>query len=348
MKMVKRLTSLVMVVVLSVVSTVSVFAAEVESPTFKDVVVGSPYYEAVEYLADKGVVKGCGDSLFNPNNNITLNHFAIMMIRAFGDKQYENRLLPICFSNGWIDISTVSQDPNGDISRGGAYQALFTAKNVSVFSESNNRVGWEDYANSVEKLTGIMSGDLSKGITRGEIAELFYYFMTNDVVIEVPEELKGIVFINETQNLGNYVAAFEKVPSVVLEKFKTEGWKIDLTNRNLGKYLEETGVVANGLCDYGNKIISLKTPYSLVHELGHFVDYLSDYNLGIDELYSKEGNILGEELGYKVDNSREYFAEYFVCYIYAKEEIAELEILKEKTPLTFKYFEKLENNGWVM
>ena len=37
-----------------------------------------------------------------------------------------------------------------------------------------------------------------------------YYFMTNDVVIEVPEELKGIVFINETQNLGNYVAVFEK------------------------------------------------------------------------------------------------------------------------------------------
>lgn len=336
-----------MVVVLSVVSTVSVFAAEVESPTFKDVDVGSPYYEAVEYLADKGVVKGCGDSLFNPNNNITLNHFAIMMIRAFGDKQYENRPLPICFSNGWIDISTVSQDPNSDITRGGVYQALFTVNNVSVFNDGDKRISWGDYANTVEKLVGLKNDkDLRQGITRGEVAELIYYFMTNDIQIEVPEILKGLVIENESQNIGNYVYAFEKVPNVVLEKFKQDGWKINLTNKEFAKYQAEMGVLANGLCDYSAKMISLKTPSSLVHEFGHYVDYISDYQIGIDDLYSLEGDALAEIKGAKAANSHEYFAEYFDRYINAKINLGDLDVLREKTPNTFKYFSELESDNW--
>lgn len=240
----------------------------------------------------------------------------------------------------------VSQEPNSEISRGGLYQTLFTVNNISVFSESGKRVGWDDYANAIEDLIGIRNGELGNGITRGEVAELFYYFMTNDIVIELPDVLKDVVIENDIQNVGNYVVAFEKIPTAVLTEFNKLGWKIDLTNKELTKYQSETGVVVNGLCDYVNKLISLRTPSSLVHEFGHFVDYISDFDLGIDELFELEGFVFEEYKGYKIDNSREYFAEYFDYYISAKTDNKKLEFLKESTPQTFEYFKVLEENNW--
>lgn len=342
MKRVLRILSLGLVICM--LSSICVFADE--NSTFIDVPIGSSSYEAVEYLADKGVVKGCGDSLFNPNKNITLNQFAIMLVRAFGDVKYEDRPLPICYQNGWIDMFTVSQDPNGEITRGGLYQALFTVNNVSVFSGNGKRVSWVDYANIVEDLIGISNDNLENGITRGEVAELFYYFMTNDIVIELPEVLKDIVFENDIQNVGNYVAAFEKIPTVVLAEFKELGWKIDLTNKELTKYQSENGSVVNGLCDYFNKTISLRTPSSLVHEFGHFVDYISDFDLGIDGLFELEGAVFEEYKGHKIDNSHEYFAEFFNEYINLRNDSEKLNILREKMPETFKYFSDLEVNNW--
>ena len=84
----------------------------------------------------------------------------------------------------------------------------------------------------------------------------------------------------------------------------------------------------------------------MVHEFGHFVDYIADYDLGIDTLFEIEGTVFGEEKGHTLDNSREYFAEYFDYYISAKMNNERLEFLKESTPQTFEYFRVLEENNW--
>lgn len=316
--------------------------------TFIDVSKESEYYEAVEYLAEKGIVKGCGNSKFNPDSNITLNHFAIMLIRAFDDVKYEDRPLPICFNNGWIDMYTVQQSPNSDISRGSVYQSLLIIEKVDVFNEEGLLSRWSDYAKVIDNLGVIEPNtDLGNGITRGEVAQLFYYFLNNEVKSEIPNLLKGINIENKTtQNVGDYYRYFQKIPSSVIEIFKENDWKIVIDFAEFQRYKEETGVIANGLCSYRNKTIFLKTAGSLVHEFGHFVDYISDTNLGLDELYAQEGELFELYRGYKFDNSREYFAEFFEAYVFAKEDEEKLEKLKDIAPQTFEYMSNLEENDW--
>ena len=334
--------------IICILTTVSVLG--VEETSFKDVHTDDSYFEAVEYLAEKGIVKGYGNSSFNPEQEITLNHFAIMLIRAFGDSKYEDRPLPVCFSNDWIDINTIQGDPNAPISRGSVYQILLNLEKVSIISaEYKYIVGWTDYARFIDGLGLAISNseDLSKGITRGEVALLFHYFLTYDVAGEVPAFLNGIKFENTTtQNLGNYYNYFKKVPQSVIDLFRENKWKIVVDEAVFQQYKETTGRVAVGLCSYAEKTIFLKTPSSLIHELGHFIDFISDSDVGIDELYRLEGNQFAMYRGGSFDNSREYFAEFFESYVNAKGDDLRVNSLKNTAPKTFEYMQQLEEDGW--
>ena len=55
---------------------------------------------------------------------------------------------------------------------------------------------------------------------------------------------------------------------------------------------------------------------------------------------------MAEIKGAKAANSHEYFAEYFDKYINAKINLGDLDVLREKTPNTFKYFSELESDNW--
>ena len=341
-----RLLVLGLILYLTCVSSVFAF----NESSFVDVQADSPYFMAVEYLEDAGIVKGNGEGSFNPNSEITLNHFAIMLVRAYGYSKYEDRPLPVCLSNDWIDINTIQGDPNAPISRGSVYQTLLNLEKVAVISEDYKYiVGWDDYARFINGLELNISkdADLSKGITRGETALLFHYFLTGDVPGEVPTFLKGIKFKNTTpQNLGNYYNYFNKVPQSVIDLFREYKWNIVVDEAVFQQYKETTGKVAVGLCSYAEKTIFLKTPASLVHELGHFIDYISDEALGIDYLYKLEGNQFAIYRGSTIENSREYFAEFFESYIYAKDDEVKTNSLKSIAPETYKFMKDLETNDW--
>jgi hypothetical protein len=49
---------------------------------FLDVKESNPFYAPIMYLADKGVVSGYGDGNFGPNNRVTRQQFAKMIVRA--------------------------------------------------------------------------------------------------------------------------------------------------------------------------------------------------------------------------------------------------------------------------
>jgi hypothetical protein len=51
---------------------------------FYDVLEGFWYYEAVNYLATKGIIKGVGDGMFAPEANIKRADFLIMVMNAYG------------------------------------------------------------------------------------------------------------------------------------------------------------------------------------------------------------------------------------------------------------------------
>jgi len=52
--------------------------------TFKDVAEGYWYYEAIEYLASKGIINGVGNGMFAPEDNIKRADFLIMVMNAYG------------------------------------------------------------------------------------------------------------------------------------------------------------------------------------------------------------------------------------------------------------------------
>lgn len=344
----KVLKSLVAIGLIICTLTTSAYCSENITPTFNDVQADDDYFNAVEYLYKNGITKGDGLGNYLPDNEITLNAFATMLVRAFNNTNDKAGVLPIAYQNGWIDMYAVSEDPNSPIKRGNVYVSIFKAAEIDVFSETNEKPRWEDYALVLNQL-GLHdpSKDLNKGITRKEVAQILYFVLNEKYVPELPEILKDIKIINDTsQNLGNYTYDFSKIPYPIIEKFKKEKWEIHINEKDFSNYLNETGIVATGLCDYKNKTISLKAPYALIHEFGHFIDYMSDYKVGLDELYNIEGNIFEKHKGCKITNSREYFANYFECFIWAKTNNEEYVFLTENTPKTFEYFKNLEENNW--
>lgn len=56
----------------------------IPSGMFYDVLEGFWYYEAVNYLATKGIIKGVGDGMFAPEANIKRADFLIMVMNAYG------------------------------------------------------------------------------------------------------------------------------------------------------------------------------------------------------------------------------------------------------------------------
>ena len=75
----KRLTSILLAAVLAMTMVVPAQAAN----TFTDV--SSKYwaYDAIEEMAEKGIVSGVGNGKFNPNGYVTLAQFVSMLVRVF-------------------------------------------------------------------------------------------------------------------------------------------------------------------------------------------------------------------------------------------------------------------------
>lgn len=53
------------------------------TPTFRDVPVSSPFYAAVEFLADRGIVTGYGDGRFGPTDPLNRQAMAAILVRAY-------------------------------------------------------------------------------------------------------------------------------------------------------------------------------------------------------------------------------------------------------------------------
>ncbi|HKM01921.1 MAG TPA: S-layer homology domain-containing protein, partial [Sedimentibacter sp.] len=61
--------------------------------TFKDVAEDAWYYDAVSFIAARGITIGTGDGYFNPDAKLTRGQFIVMIMRAYGitpDDNYED------------------------------------------------------------------------------------------------------------------------------------------------------------------------------------------------------------------------------------------------------------------
>lgn len=157
-----------------------------------------------------------------------------------------------------------------------------------------------------------------------KIDSINYDSETNTATIDV-------TFIKDegVSNINIYQDNLSKIPYDILYSFNKDGWSI---------YLKESLDDAVGLTDYNEKVIYIDASKegqernTLIHEFGHYYDYLLGYKSGTEEflaLYDKYKdnylefeymnleNVLSdsEEIDYATTNEREFFAILFKDYI---------------------------------
>ena len=62
----------------------SYYAVGYEKALFSDVLSGAWYYDAITFIAEKGITTGTGDGKFSPDTTLTRGQFITMLLRAYG------------------------------------------------------------------------------------------------------------------------------------------------------------------------------------------------------------------------------------------------------------------------
>lgn len=136
----------------------------------------------------------------------------------------------------------------------------------------------------------------------------------------------GVIVIVMYYYTNTITYNMNKIPGDILSKLSEDGFVIVFTS----------SLQLGGKIDYNNKIITIKNRTSLLHEIGHYVDYkcgrISDTEEFRKVFDSEKYNI--HETEYNISSNREYFAESFKNYILYENKV------KHKTPKTYEYILK--------
>lgn len=169
-------------------------------------------------------------------------------------------------------------------------------------------------------------------------------------VCAAPEGDKETIFV---QNIGGVDTAliqmfndsYLMIPENIREKFEEDGWKISATTENLGrKYFgKKMSILALTVTD--EKAIYIddreKARYSVIHEMGHFIDFSSGFVSGteeFEEIFNEEVDLLRSFHKTHINNTStavEYFAESYQAMI------IESEKMMEKCPNTYQFVQEV-------
>lgn len=219
-----------------VVTSVSTpIQAEAATKTFKDVSNENAYYKEISEIASKGIIRGYEDGTFKPNELITRNHAAALLVRSFkpegNPKQqftdvssknayYED--LALAVANGWLEAPNGKVRPNDTITRGEMAIALTRAAKLTSGTDHGLKDVSAKYEHAVKILakSNITTGYEDKtfrenqGLTRAHYAVFMYRSMN------YKEEEKDIGTLYTNSYIGKYGPT--KVPTPVGVTFEIQ------------------------------------------------------------------------------------------------------------------------------
>ena len=98
----------------------------------------------------------------------------------------------------------------------------------------------------------------------------------------------------------------------------------------------------------GKKRIYVAPPSAVLHEFGHLLDDVLDYPSESEGFYEEGVKAAAVFLrDYALTGEREYFAEYFACFLRAGNDTERSAEMERLTPQTYGYFCHLADNGWT-
>lgn len=118
---------------------------------------------------------------------------------------------------------------------------------------------------------------------------------------------------------------FDMIPENVREAFQEDEWSVFITTENIGKKYYGANISLLALTIIEDKVIYIddrkKAVKSVVHEMGHYVDYKNNFvseSKEFNEIYKEElSNFCKVHLTHKnnVSTATEYFAEVYLVAI---------------------------------
>ena len=97
----------------------------------------------------------------------------------------------------------------------------------------------------------------------------------------------------------------------------------------------------------GKKRIYVAPPSAVLHEFGHFLDDVLDYPSESEGFYEEGVKAAAVFLrDYALTGEREYFAEYFACYLRAGNDTERAAEMERLTPRTYGWLPPLEKDDW--
>ena len=169
------------------------------------------------------------------------------------------------------------------------------------------------------------------------------------VLAAVPVNAKTVDIAYADGNVDQYfVEAVNEqlsyLPDTLLDKFVSEGWSINVTDKNIDQYYcEGKWGSVEGIILYDYNIISIENRDiavidSTLHEIGHYIDFVNGRPSNTDEfasIYSEESDIYLSAFEYYSHYSqRDMFADGVWKYYTDREK------LKENCPMLYDYLDK--------
>ena len=346
----RKIKFISILLVLSMLLTVPAFAF---STGFTDVPEKAIYAEAVSYLADAGILRGTASGRFAPNEKITVSQWAAMLCRAF-DVEPEGvswqeagaDAVQIAARSGWLDPTAVG-DENGFICRGELYQTAFAAVGIPLYDATLYGLDWlspGENALRVGKELELCAENKTTTdlVTRAEAAQLLHTILTQTLSVTPPDT--PVTVENLTQwNVNAFLLELHKVPQPILDAFNENGWTFVIGTEYLTDLSRKLSVNCIGAAVYTEKRIYVSEASAVLHEFGHFLDCTMGFPQEHKDLYTLEAASAPMKQHAK-SNSLEYFAEFFAYWLSGSTRT--LAQLKELTPETYVYFEKLSAD-WI-
>lgn len=363
MKFRQILTLSLTVFLMTVLLTVPAFATtESSTAGFLDISSDSDSYEAVTYLADRGITAGTGNQCFSPETPITVRQWAVMLCRAYEQSDaladtsgaFGDACILRCYREGWL-TETAVMAPDYQMCRSALLRSAFYAAGIPIYDYNLYPDGMElsEYDNilRIGQELDICGPDCTSLdlMTRGEAAKVLFQILTCEYEIEEPPMVSAVFLYNkEGVMLDPFLLELQQVPESILHTFERKGWAYVIDFAYLREFSEQCGMECIGATSYGAKRIYVSDHTATVHEFGHFLDQMLNFPAKHEALFQDEAQSSTAVLrDYATTNSREYFAEYFAYWITNRENVDKMTRLKAVTPGTYLYFSLLEANGWT-
>ena len=312
--------------------------------------------ESVRYLVEREITAGTGNDCFSPEQLITVEQWAVMLCRAYGVEASGDSWQDVsrssvveAYRQGWLNTTAVTA-PRSPMCWSVLVESALAAADVPVYDstlyEGAASLSPADNILRVGQELGLCAddADASALVTRGEAAIILHAALTQSFQVEEPPT--PVTLGNRSGiNANAILLELQYVPRPILDAFNARGWQFVIDCNYIAELGRRSGVGCTGATDYAERTIYVSEAGAVLHEFGHFLDWMLGFPAEHEQLFRAEA-AAAPLRNYAKTDSREYFADCFAYYITYDSNSEMMEHLRKNAPQTCTYFEELGKDSW--